>query len=169
MSLLKALKFYGIRLLLLSLFLSFYLIILAANADRIEEYFDPFERFKPAVTQLDEGLYNGGYPNEKVLRTLKTEKGVQRVICLLDPHFPVSRELVANEQRNCEALGIEFVLVAAHDFSRYRDMLPVIREILSEQKKVTYIHDYFMSRRLKNLSAALSYGGRQNLEKPDRQ
>jgi len=167
MSFFKTLRFYGVRLMLLALFLSFYLIMMAINVDRIEESFDPFEQFKPTVRKLDEGLYLGGYPNEKTLLSLKKVQGVQRVICLLDPHFPVTRELVLNEQRNCQKLGIELVLVAAHDFSRSRDMLPVIGDILLEEKKVTYVHDYFMSKRLENLSVALSYGGKQNLQKLD--
>jgi len=165
----SAIRFYGIRLILLSLFFSFYLIMIAINIDRIEEYLDPLASFKPDIVKIEEGVYVGGYPNEKVLRVLKSEKGVDRVVSLLDPHFPVTRELVAHEKQNCELLGIEFISLPAQDFPRYRDMLPVIDEILKKGKKVTYIHSYFMSDRLEKLTAALSHGARQNLQKQDTQ
>jgi len=168
MSVFTKIRFYTVRLILLSLFLSFYLIMIADNADRIEEYFDPLKPFKPTITRIEKGLYVGGYPNGSDLKQLKEKRGIRRVICLLDPNFLVIRELVANERKNCKELNIEFVLVASHDFKRYRDMLPVIREILTEEKKTTYIHAYFMNHRLERLSTALSYGERQNLEMLDK-
>lgn len=162
-------SFYAIRFILLSLFFSFYLIMISANADRIEEYLNPLKYFKPAVEKLNNGLYVGGYPNNKALLKLHKERGITRVISLLDPHFPLTRELVAYEKANCQAIGIEFVVVAAHDFTRYRDMLPVIEEILEEAPKVTYIHAYFMSKQLKTITAALSHDERQIPQKQDRQ
>ena len=148
--------FYTIRTVLFFLFFSFYLIMFAVNADRIEEYFDPLRSFKSPPLKVRDDLYVGSYPTDKELKRLHQEFGVEKVICLLDPRFPVSRELAANEKRNCHREGILFVSLVSRDFKRFSDMLPIISEIMDEDDKVTYINAYFFNRELEHLSAVLA-------------
>ncbi len=154
--------FYSIRTVLFFLFFSFYMIMLVANADRIEEYFDPLRAFKSPPVKVRDDLYVGSYPTAKELKKLHHELGVEKVICLLDPRFPVSRELVANEKRNCRKEGIIFVSLVARDFKRFRDMLPIISEIMDEDDKVTYINAYFFNRQVEHLSVVLASGEERN-------
>ena len=153
---------FGIRSVLLLLFFSFYLIMIAVNADRIEENFDPLRAFKSPPVKVRDDLYVGSYPTATELKRLHQEFGVEKVICLLDPRFPVSRELVANEKRNCDKEGILFVSLVARDFKRINDMLPIISEIMDEDDKVTYINAYFLNRQVEHLSVVLASGEEQN-------
>lgn len=162
---LEQLRFYLLRFVIFMLFFSFYLIMIAVNIDRIEDIFDPLSPWKGAVEKVESGLYIGAYPNAQELQRLQKDYGVQRVISLLDPNFPVSRELLTYEKRNCKKYGIIFVSLSQHDLSDHRNMATVITEILAHKKVPTYIHYYFINRDIKQLSAALLYGERQTLQK----
>ncbi len=151
----KQIRYYAIRMLLFSLYMLFYFIMVSVNWSRVEEYIDPFSPFKTAPFQVNSMLYSGSYLNNEGLTVLLKEKGVKRVICLLDPRFPLIRELVAYERENCKRLGITFISLPQRDFTRYSNMLPVVMEILDEEKEVTYIHTYFMNRWLLQLTAGL--------------
>ena len=161
------LRFYLLRFVVFMLFFSFYLIMVVVNVDRIEDMFDPLAAWKGSVQEVNSGLYIGAYPNAQELGGLQKRYGIKRVISLLDPRFPVSRELVAYEKRNCQKYGIEFVSLAQRDFKRYSNMVPIITEILDQKELPTYIHHYFINRRIKQLSGALSGGERQNRQKQD--
>lgn len=101
--------------------------------------------------QQNDLLYLGTYPTEKNLKEYQIKYGLQRVITLLDPTFPVSRELVEEEKKQCALLGIELIVVPISFFSQQSTDYIIIPAILKDTKKITLIHTYYFDARMEFL------------------
>jgi len=144
------------KLFLISTFFSYYLVAVALNFPWINEHFDLLEKFnlKHSI-QLNKNLYIGTYPDSEDLQKYQQELGVEQVITLLDPNFPLSKELIKTEKEQCKKLGIDLIIIPIPFFSKKLVDYMIIRNLLDEVGRVTYIHAYYFDDRMKLLKKVL--------------
>jgi len=145
-----------LKSLLISTFFSYYFVAIALNFPWINTHFSPLIQFNLVhYEKVNEQLYLGTYPDEKSLRRYQHDFGLQRVITLLDPDFPLSRELVQVERAECEKLGIELIIIPIPFLSQNPMDYVIVRDLLDEVNKVTLIHTYYFDGRMKLMKKLL--------------
>jgi hypothetical protein len=147
----KVFKFF-----LISTFFSYYFVAVALNFPWINEHLNLLKHFNAQhLVSLNEEIYIGSYPDSKDLKKYKEKFGLERVVTLLDPNFPLSRELVREEKEQCEKLNLELIVIPISFFSQNPMDYVIIEDLLDEEKKVTLIHTYYMDQRLQILQKML--------------
>ena len=137
-------------MLLISTFFSYYFVAIALNFPWINEHFAPLRQFNLSyLEKLNDTLYLGTYPDSKSLKKYQHDFGLQRVITLLDPDFPLSRELIKEEKAECKRLGIELIIIPIPFFSKNPMDYVIVQDLLDEVSKVTLIHTYYDDGRMK--------------------
>lgn len=115
------------------------------------------------IRQVTPNVVLGAYPRDKELRGLQRQ-GVVAVISLLDDRLPPERMLLALEERNARALGLELLrvpmssvrLYEARNTSQVRAVLHLLEE---HPGKRFYIHCYGGRRRVGLVQQALEGAG----------
>jgi hypothetical protein len=147
------------KLFLISIFFSYYFVAVALNFPWINEYFQPLEYLHAAsFRKVSPQVYLGSYPGEKI-RKYQKDFGLERVVTLLDPDFPVSRELLKKEEEECQKYGLELIVIPVPFFSRNPMDYMIIRDIVSENNGVTLVHTYYFDGRMLTLEKILKRYG----------
>jgi hypothetical protein len=147
------------KLFLISIFFSYYLVAIALNFPWINEHFKPLEHlYAVSFKKISPQLYLGNYPGEKI-RKYQNDLGLERVITLMDPDFPVSRELLKKEEEMCKRYGLELIVIPVSFFSRNPMDYMIIRDIVNENSGVTLIHTYYFDGRMQTLEKILKRYG----------
>lgn len=136
-------QYWAVRTGLIGIFLSYYIMMVAVNADRIEERFDPLRMFKGDVRALGGGIYVGPYAGAEELARLKARYGIRRVVSLLNPHRPLVRELVRHEKEVCAREGIEYVNIPEAGMPSEAAWAAVVSQVLASGNGPAYVHAYF--------------------------
>jgi len=144
------------KFLLITTFFSYYFVAIALNFPWINEHLNPLAfTGERTLVQVSSETYLGNYPTVTNLEDYKKTKGIRRVITLMDPEFPISRELIKAEKKYCKTLGIEHIVIPIALFSKNPMDYMIIRDFLDEEKKKTLIHTYFYDDRLVMLEKIL--------------
>ncbi len=131
------------------LFSSYYIVAIALNFPWINEHLKPLDYFSLSkFKKISNNLYLSTYPNFYELKKYKS-MGIKEVITLLDPNFPISRELVKEERENCKKLKLKFIVLPISFFSKNMNDYMQIKNILKEDKQTTLINTYFFDSRIK--------------------
>jgi len=148
-----------LKLLLISTFFSYYIVAIALNFPWINEHLNLLERFHAdSLVRLSPQLYLGSYPGEKV-KKYKENLHVERIITLLDPNFPVSRELLKVEKEYCKKSGLELIVIPIPFLSRNPMDYIIVQDLVNENDKVTLIHTYYFDGRMQTLERILKRYG----------
>jgi len=147
-------KHLGIRLIRYTLFLvfiSYFIVALIVNSDRIENLLRPLERMgmSQVVCSRDESVCLGTYAHEEELRA----RHVKTVVSILNPLFPFSRELVSAQKNVCRRMKIDFVSIPVSYFPNrsekgYGNLQRFLR---STDAYPVYINGYLFDHRLESL------------------
>jgi hypothetical protein len=141
-------KFF--KFFLYAIFFSYYFVAIALNFPRINAYLNPLEILHLShVVKKDDTLFLGTYPNATILETYKNKYHVERIITMLDPDFPISRELIKEEKKLCKEMGIELIIIPIGFYSKNLMDYIIVRDILDDIPKITLIHNYYFDARMK--------------------
>jgi hypothetical protein len=144
------------KFLLITTFFSYYFVAIALNFPLISNHLNLLGLTgDKALVHVSPETYLGKYPTVANLEDYKRTEGIKRVITLMDPEFPISRELVKSEKKYCKTLGIEYIVIPIALFSKNPMDYMIIRDFLDEEKKKTLIHAYFYDDRLLMLEKIL--------------
>ena len=111
------------------------------------------------ITQINDTIYVGTFPNEAMLRTLRAH-GVRRIISLLDVRFPFVKDFGNYEKKLCKKLDIEYnnySIFSLDDLTAFSEFLWMVR---GKDKKV-FIHGFFDSKRLHSVAKLLHNHAKQ--------
>lgn len=146
----------GLKIFLFMAFFSYYIVALALAYPWINTHIQPLKIFNlEKITQLKPNIYLSTYPTKKHLKNYQINLSLERVILLLNPSFPISRELVKKEEEVCKELGLELIIIPISYFSTNPMDFMLIKILLDEDPKVTLVHTYFYDNRLKLLENIL--------------
>jgi len=144
------------RILLVTLFFSFYIISIAINFNHINNYIKPLETFHlKHLYKLDNSTYLSTFPRKSDLIKYKNKYHIQRIVTLLNYKMLISKELLREEEKNCKELGIELVYIPVSYFSTNPMDYTIIKVLLKEDPKTTLIHTYWFDHRMKMLQQLL--------------
>lgn len=138
----NSIKFWWLRIILFVLFLSYYIVAIASNFSSIYNNIDFIRYFNSNAQKINAITYTGSAPTIKDIIKLKKVYHIKRIISLLDPRFPISKELSKSEKQICKKNGIEFIQIpyAGSRKDSYKSM--IIADIMQKYPKQTYIHGY---------------------------
>jgi len=132
---LKNFRFWLVRIVMLLVFLSYYILMAAVNIGWIEAYLNPLKPFKGSVHVVSGTVFVGPYPDEMELERLRN-LGVKSVVSVLDPEYPFVRELAQSEKEKCRQMGMVYINIPdAHLFD--------IMNLLKSHEETIYFHGYF--------------------------
>jgi hypothetical protein len=144
------------RILLVTLFFSFYIISIAINFNHINNYLNPLEKLHlKQVYRIDKLTYLSTFPTKNDLIQYKHKYHIQRVITVLNYKMLISKELLREEEKNCKELGLELVYIPVSYFSTNPMDYTLIKVLLKEDPKVTLIHAYWFDHRMQMLKELL--------------
>ena len=144
------------RILLVTLFFSFYIISIAINFNHINEYIKPLDVLHlKQIHKINDMVYLSTFPLEKDLIAYKKKYHIKRVIALLNHKMLISKELLRAEEKICKKLGLELVYVPVSYFSVNPMDYTLIKVLIKEDPKVTLVHAYWFDRRMKMLQQLL--------------
>ncbi len=144
------------KFLLITLLFSYYFVAIALNFPWINAHLDPLTLLgKQKIVTVKQHVYLGTYPDAKRLKILKSKYGIEQVVVLLDPNFPLSRGLVRAEKKICRQAHIDFVIVPISYFSSNVMDYVIIKSIVEESDKPTYINAYTFDKRMRILKNVL--------------
>jgi len=145
-----------LRIMLFITFFAYYVVAIALTYPWINENMQPLKIFNlEKFIQVKPGLYLSTYPTEKQLKSFQIDLALERVILLLNPSFPISRELLKKEEAVCKSLGIELIIIPISYFSTNPMDFMLIKILLDENPKITLVHTYFYDDRLNILENIL--------------
>jgi len=145
-----------LRVMLMSSFFVYYVIIVLSNFSWINDKIDPMKLFHLAkFIEAKRGVYLTTYPRYEDIVDYKNRYQIERVVSLLYPKFPISKELLREERIACKELGIEFISIPISYFSDDIMDYIQIKALVEDDNKTTMIHAYFYDERLDILDGIL--------------
>jgi len=143
------------KFILVSSFFSYYLVAFALNYPAIDSKIKPLKLLdKEYLVELNSGVYLSTYPTYNDLKSLKSKYNIKRVVTLLNPNFPISRELVKAEKDNCKKLGIEFISPPINLDSNIMN-LNIIKDFTLSKDNIL-INSYYYDKKMKIIKRVLS-------------
>lgn len=144
------------RIILFITFFAYYIVALALTYPWINAHVEPLKILDlEKIKQVTPLVYLSSYPTQKHLESYQIDISLQRVILLLNPNFPISRELVKQQEEICKTLGLELIIIPISFFSTDPMEFMLIKILLDENPKVTLVHSYFYDGRLNILENIL--------------
>jgi len=145
-----------LKFLFIASFFSYYFVAVALNYPWINDKIDPISKLgQERLVKINDQLYLGTYPTEKKLRYYKNKLHIRRIVTLLDPSFPLSRELVKGEKAICKQLNLEYIIIPITYFSSSPMDYVLVKDLISGKPEHTYIHNYIFDKRLQILEHIL--------------
>jgi len=143
-----------VKFLIISMFFAYYFIVIALNFVWINEKINPLELLHAEkLHKLSPTLYLSTFPHD--ITALKSKLHIEHIVTIANPRYPISRELIKEEKKNCQALNIQFsVLPISYLKNRPIEYLH-IKNMLKKSQKITLIHAYFFDKRLEKLATEL--------------
>jgi hypothetical protein len=145
------------KFLLISSFFSYYIIAIILNYPQIDAKLKPLNLLNLNYFKELNGIYITTYPNFQDLKRYKKKYKIKKVITLLNPNLPLSRELVKNEKLNCKKLGIEFIAIPITLDATNLTNFNILKEIIGSNSGVL-INNYTYDTRLKIVEKLLQRG-----------
>ena len=139
-----------LRISLFSVFISYFVVAIIVNSDRIENRLDPLTRLglREVRCLRHNTLCLGTYANEKDLGKYH----IRTVISILNPIFPFSREIVQAQKETCRKMNIDFVSIPISFFSDDENIYKNLLRFLHYSKnRPVYINGYLFDHRLEEL------------------
>jgi len=100
------------RYFLVSIFFAYYVIAIALHYPWFSENLDILHVFNfEKIVKINENMYISTYPNQNQLEIYKKKYSIYRVVVVLNPKIPFSRELVKEEQKACSVLNLQFISI----------------------------------------------------------
>ncbi len=145
------------RVLLIGSFFSYYIIAIILNYPQIDAKLKPLNILKLNHFKELDGIYISTYPDFQDLKKYKERYKIKKVITLLNPNLPLSRELVKNEKSNCKKLGIEFIAIPITLDATNLTNFNILKEIIGSNNGIL-INNYTYDKRLKIVERLLQRG-----------
>ena len=133
------------------IFLSYYIIAIAVNIDRIEKFIDPIDTLRLKKVESVYHLYFGTFAHKEDLEQLK----ITKVISILNPSIPFSKELINYQRDICKELHIDFMNISVTAFNHSTTTILSIINDDANKDQVIYINGYFFSQKLERLKRSI--------------
>ncbi len=130
------------RILIISLFYSYYVVAIILNYNKIESILNPLKLFGLSKIERVENIYLSTYPSFNDLKRYKKQFNIKKVIAIFNPSLPFIKELVKLEQKNCKKLGIKFNVISFENIKNLNKLL---------SKENILINRYFFDSKLKKI------------------
>jgi len=133
------------------LFCSYYIIAIAVNFPWINGHIQPLTLFNAKkFTIVNKQIALSTYPTFNDLKNYK-QMGYKEIVTILDPLFPMSRELVKAEKKNCQKLGLKFMVLPIDFHTKSAMDYVLVRNMILNENKKTVINAYFFDKRIRIL------------------
>jgi len=131
--------------------------MILSGAGWIDRAIRPLELFGvDKFIDIGNSIYLGTYPSKQRLKEYQRDLGLERVIVVLYPDMPLSRELTQMEKPILKELGIEYISIPIPYLSDAPERYEMIKDILNSNPKVTLIHAYMYDKRLERVEYILT-------------
>ncbi|WP_456431419.1 hypothetical protein [Nitratifractor sp.] len=143
-----------LRTVLFVFFSFYYILIIVTSSAYFSEKIGLMRLFGGAhFERVTPTIYVGTYPEGEIWEKIKQNK-IRRIVSILNPIYPFSKELVAKERKLCKEKGIAFIDlpgVRIDDPALFSEFLALV----SEEEMPTYIHAYRYGDTIRAISRVL--------------